>query len=167
VKEPCSYVWTVVNSILSKPFLKLRELQLKGIPPGTNYPTPLGAHHPMNLNLETIACLFPHLNHLGLSYTLVENNLPTGVEHQLLQGSTVLERVQFLEPGCPELEDHLLLLMSGALKRCPNLRKLRVSLEEDSTFKCEFMTSFVKLVHEFPHVDIKFKHLDIKSGKAS
>jgi hypothetical protein len=103
VKEPCSYVWTVVDSILSKPSLKLRELQLKGIPLGTNYPIPLGAHHPMNLNLETIACLFPHLNDLGLSYTLVENNLPTGVESQLLQGSTVLERVQFLELGCPEL----------------------------------------------------------------
>ncbi len=72
-----------------------------------------------------------------------------------------------MELGCPELEDHLLLLISRALKRCPNLRKLWVSIEEDSTFKCEFMTSFVKLVHEFPHVDIKFKHLDIKSGKAS
>ncbi|CAM6028704.1 unnamed protein product [Sphagnum balticum] len=139
-----------VDSILSKPSLKLRKLQLRGIPLDTN---------PVNLDLETIACLFPRLNHLGLSYRKMDDDPihQTTVEHQMLQGSSVLERVRLLELECHEIDDTFLLVTAGALKRCPNLRRVLVTSDEDSEFTCHFMTAFVKLVRQFSHIDIEFR----------
>ncbi len=139
-----------VDSILSKPSLKLRKLQLRGIPLDAD---------PVNLNLETIACLFPRLNHLGLSYRKMDDDPihQTTVEHQMLQGSTVLDRVRLLELECHEIDDTFLLVIAGALKRCPNLRRVLVTSDEDSEFTCHFMTAFVKLVRQFSHIDIEFR----------
>ncbi len=114
---------------------------------------------PVNLDLETIACLFPRLNHLGLSYRKMDDDPihRTTVEHQMLQGSTVLERVRLLELECHEIDDTFLLVIAGALKRCPNLRRVLVTSDEDSEFTCHFMTAFVKLVRQFSHIDIEFR----------
>jgi hypothetical protein len=57
-------VCIAIDGVLSKPPLILRRLQLLGIPLSVDLP---------NMKLETIACLFPLLTYLGLSYTLVRS----------------------------------------------------------------------------------------------
>jgi hypothetical protein len=110
---------------------------------------------PVNLNLDRIACLFPCLDHLSLGYTMVEDSLPVQTQ---FGGCTVLEKVRFLELWLPqpELGYTIVILMGETLKRCPNLRKLQLTSLHDSTFRRRFMTSFVKLVRQFSHVDIQF-----------
>jgi hypothetical protein len=111
-------VCIAVDSVLSKPSLILRRLQLLGIPLSVDL---------RNMKLETIACLFPLLTYLGLSYTLV-GRLSYRLDPQMtveghLWGSTVLEKVQTLElEGSPKLDSDFLLTMGEGLKRCPNLR---------------------------------------------
>ncbi len=109
----------------------------------------------MNLNLDRIACLFPCLDHLSLGYTMVEDSL--AVETQF-GGCTVLEKVRFVELWFPQpkLDYTIVILMGETLKRCPSLRKLQLTSLHDSTVRREFMTSFVKLVRQFSHVDIQF-----------
>jgi hypothetical protein len=150
VKEPGNPVWAAIDSFLAHPSAKLRNLQLMGIP---MFPPPV------NLNLDRIACLFPCLDHLSLGYTMVEDSLP--VETQF-GGCTVLEKVRFLELWFPQpkLDYTSVILMGETLKRCPNLRKLQLTSLHDSTFGREFMTSFVKLVRQFSHVDIQFPEVE-------
>jgi len=102
---------------------------------------------------------------LGLNYELAEN-LRTVAESELQfstvvesrsHGSTLFEKLLFLELWCPEVDDTFLRLMGGALKRCPSLMQLRVTSEQEaSEVGWEFMTSFVDLVRQFPHIDIEF-----------
>lgn len=121
-----------------------------------------------NMELETIACLFPLLTYLGLSYTLVERlsyrlNPQMTVEGHLW-GSTVLEKVQTSElEGGPKLDNEFLLNMGKGLKRCPNLRRLFVRSDEEAPEMegKHDMTCFVKLVRQFSHVVIEFLHGDI------
>jgi hypothetical protein len=88
--------------------------------------------------------------------TVVESQGFT-VERQL-QGFTVLEKVVFMELWCPKLDDTFLLLMGGALKRCPNLMQLWMTSKQDvSEVGRKFMTSFVELVRRFSHVYIVFR----------
>jgi hypothetical protein len=146
VKEGGNPVWATIDSFLANPSAKLRNLQLMGIP---MFPPPV------NLNLDRIACLFPCLDHLSLGYTMVEDSLP--VETQF-GGCTVLEKVRFVELWFPQpkLDYTIAILMGETLKRCPSLRKLQLTSLHDSTVRREFMTSFVKLVCQFSHVDIQF-----------
>jgi len=60
----------------------------------------------------------------------------------------------------PKLDYTIGILMGETLKRCPNLRKLQLTSLHDSTFRREFMTSFVKLVRQFSHVDIQFVEVE-------
>ncbi|CAN5957349.1 unnamed protein product [Sphagnum jensenii] len=107
------------------------------------------------IHLLKIACLFPCLDHLSLGYTMVEDSL--AVETQF-GGCTVLEKVRFVELWFPQpkLDYTIVILMGETLKRCPSLRKLQLTSLHDSTVRREFMTSFVKLVRQFSHVDIQF-----------
>jgi len=146
VKESCSQVWAAIDCVFSKPSSKLRTLEV--IRREWNY------HHPLNLNLETISCLFPRLDRLGLSVDMVDDS--TMVESQL-QVSTVFDKLRFLELEDSAICDKFLLVIDGALKRCPNLTRLLVTCDNGSEFECEFMTPFAKLVRQFLHVDIDFK----------
>ncbi len=78
------------------------------------------------------------------------------VENQLQGGSTIFEKLRFLELGCHEIDDKFLLLIDGWVKKCPNLIELLVASQEDSEVICDFLTSFVKVVNLFSQVDIKF-----------
>ncbi|CAM6050471.1 unnamed protein product [Sphagnum compactum] len=149
VVDSCEHVWATIQCFLLKPSSTLRKLQLYGIP--------LGGNHPVKLNLGTIPCLFPCLTHLGLGYTMVDNNSPI-VESQF-QGSTVFEGVQFFDLGYPVLDENLVLLMGRVLKRCPNLKKLQVVGKMNMYCRDipDFMASFVALVRKFSKVDFQFE----------
>ncbi len=154
VQASCYTVWDTIECLLSKPSSKLRKLQLRSIPLDDDF---------VNLNLETIAFLFPRLSHLALSYKMMKEEVEDPshprmtVENRLQGGSTVFEKLRFLELGCHEIDDKFLLLIDGVVKKCPNLIELLVTSQEDSEVICGFLTSFVKVVNLFSHVDIKFR----------
>jgi hypothetical protein len=112
-----------------------------------------------DVDLETIAVSFPRLNRLALSYELAD-----GTISQALQGSTLLQKVVFLELGSSTINDLFAEWIGGVLERCPSLRKLVIhgilaeTKSEDFHLIGKFTTSIVNLMRKFSNVDIEFNY---------
>lgn len=113
-----------------------------------------------DVDLETIAVSFPRLNRLALSYELAD-----GTISQALQGSTLLQKVVFLELGSSTINDLFAEWIGGVLERCPSLRKLVIhgilaeTKSEDFHMIGKFTTSIVNLMRKFSNVDIEFNYI--------
>lgn len=112
-----------------------------------------------DVDIETIAVSFPRLNRLALSYELAD-----GTISQALQGSTLLQKVVFLELGSSTINDLFAEWIGGVLERCPSLRKLVIhgilaeTKAEDFHLIGKFTTSIVNLMRKFSDVDIEFNY---------
>ena len=110
-----------------------------------------------DVDIETIAVSFPRLNRLALSYELAD-----GTISQALQGTTLLEKVVFLELGSSTINDLFAEWIAGVLERCPSLRKLVIhgilfeTKQEEYHLIGRFTTSIVNLMRKFSNVDIEF-----------
>lgn len=154
VSKSCSNVWGMIDCLLAHSSSKLRKLRLWGIPSASSswdhlYP-------------DIIASLFPCINDLGLSYEVM--NLRVYPDESLT--TSVFEKLAYLELGSDTLDDIFLSWMGAILGRCPNLRRLVVHDRTNeakshgySALKGEFITNFVKIVRQYPQVDIKFDNV--------
>lgn len=112
-----------------------------------------------DVDIETIAVSFPRLNRLALSYELAD-----GTISQALQGSTLLEKVVFLELGSSTIDGLFAEWIGGVLERCPSLRKLVIhgilaeTKPDDFHLIGKFTTSIVNLMRKFSYVDIEFNY---------
>ncbi|KAG0616494.1 hypothetical protein M758_5G119800 [Ceratodon purpureus] len=112
-----------------------------------------------DVDIETIAASFPRLNRLALGYELAD-----GTVIQALQGSTLLQKVVFLELGSSIINDTFAEWIGGVLERCPSLRKLVIhgilaeTKAEDFHLIGKFTTSIVNLMRKFSNVDIEFNY---------
>ncbi len=148
VRRSCVNVWDVIDHVFSNPSSKLRKLELIRRATTVCYPV-------LPLNVETIARLFPRLDRLHLSDEVLD--ISTTTAGNQLQGPTIFEKLRFLELHCLRSHEAILLVIDGALKRCPNLIQLVVACHNGSQFALDFMTPFAKLVRQFSHVNISFK----------
>ncbi|CAM6050474.1 unnamed protein product [Sphagnum compactum] len=141
-------VCIAIDRVLSLPSLQLRRLQLMDIPLAVDL---------MNMKLERIAFFFSRLYYLGLSYTLLPGqydlSYPTPMVEKQLRGS-VLGKVRTLELEGPKLDGLFLVLMGEALKRCPNVTRLIVRIDEgEAEIKDAYdVTRFVQLVRQYERV---------------
>ncbi|CAM6028709.1 unnamed protein product [Sphagnum balticum] len=145
-------VCIAIDRVLSIPSMQLRRLQLMDIPLAVDL---------MNMRLERIAFFYPRLYYLGLSYTLLPGqydlSYPTPKE---FCGSTVLGKVRTLELEGPKLDGSFLVLMGEALKRCPNVTRLIVRIDEgEAEIKGAYdVTRFIQLVRQYERVVIEFRN---------
>lgn len=116
-----------------------------------------------NMKLERIAWFFPRLSYLGLSYTLLPGpdglSYPTPMVEKQFRGS-VLGKVRTLELEGPKLDGSFPVLMGEALKRCPNVTRLIVRIDEGEAEiegACD-VTRFIQLVRQYERVVIEFRN---------
>lgn len=147
-------VCIAIDRVLSLPSIQLRRLQLMDIPLAVEL---------KNRKLERIAWFFPRLSYLGLSYTLLPGpyglSYPTPMVEKQFRGS-VLGKVRTLELEGPKLDGSFLVLMGEALKRCPNVTRLIVRIDEgEAEIKgaCD-VTRFIQLVRQYERVVIEFRN---------
>jgi hypothetical protein len=147
-------VCIAIDHVLSLPSMQLRRLQLLGIPLAVDL---------KNMKLERIAWYFPRLYYLGLSYTLLPGQYDQGyttpkVEKQF-HGS-VLGKVRTLELEGPKHQFSVLVLMREALRRCPNVTRLIVRIDEGEAgiIGAYDVTRFIQLVRQYESVVIEFRN---------
>jgi len=147
-------VCIAIDRVLSLPSIQLRRLQLMDIPLAVEL---------KNMKLERIAWFFPRLSYLGLSYTLLPGpdglSYPTPMVEKQFRGS-VLGKVRTLELEGPKLDGSFPVLMGEALKRCPNVTRLIVRIDEgEAEIKgaCD-VTRFIQLVRQYERVVIEFRN---------
>lgn len=112
-----------------------------------------------DVDIETIAVSFPRLNRLALNYELDD-----GMLSQVLRGSSLLEKVFFLELGSSVINDLFVQWIGGVLQRSPSLRKLVIhgilsdSKADDFHMIGKFTTSIVNLMRRFSNVNVEFNY---------
>jgi hypothetical protein len=147
-------VCIAIDRVLSVPSMQWRRLQLMDIPLAVDL---------KNMKLERIAGYFPRLYYLGLSYTLLPGqydlSYPTPKVEKQFRGS-VLGKVRTLELEGPKHQFSFLVLMGEALKRCPNVTRLIVRIDEgEAEIKGAYnVTSFIQLVRQYERVVIEFRN---------
>lgn len=152
LSNSCTEKWAKFDHMISRPSSKLTKLRLWHLTSDDYWEV---------RNLETIAFLFPRLNHLALSF-----ELKGGMLEYLLQGSSILEKVVLLELDSITLNNLFVDYIAGVLGRCPNLRRLVVHGHVFEAKNCghsrmigKFSTSFFKVLNQFPLVCVELNNL--------
>ncbi len=155
LRASCLVVCIAIDRVLSVPSMQLRSLQLMDIPFAVDL---------KNMKLERIAWYFPRLYYLGLSYTRLQGQYdliryPTPMVEKQFRGS-VFGKVRTLELEGPNHQFSFLVLMEEALKRCPNVTRLIVRIDEcDAEIIGAYdVTRFIQLVRQYERVVIEFRN---------